>query len=289
MESPATANPPAAPAPTLSDELVIEARRGWQPIHWGDLWRYRDLLRLLAARDVRVRYKQTLIGVGWAVLQPLLTMTIFAIFFGKLAKMPSDGVPYTLFALAALTPWQLFSHALTASSNSLIENERLVTKVYFPRIIIPLASVVAGVVDFFVALTLLLILALALGITPTWRIIAVPPLLLLTIATALAVGLWLAALNTLYRDFRYTLPFIAQVWLFASPVAYPSSLVPEAWRWLYGLNPMAGVIEGFRWALLGTSPSIGSMFLVSIVVTLLLLYCGAVYFRRMERLIADRI
>ncbi|WP_447979305.1 ABC transporter permease [Candidatus Nitrospira bockiana] len=254
-----------------------------------ELWEYRELLYFLCWRDIKVRYKQTALGAAWAVLQPLLTMAVFTVFFGRLAGMPSDGVPYPIFALAALLPWQLFAFALTESGNSLITNKQLITKVYFPRLIVPVSAVLAGLVDFGIALLLLLGMMAYYGITPTPAVWALPCLVLLAIATALSVGLWLSALNVQYRDVRYTLPFLTQFWLFATPIAYPSSLIPEAWRAWYGLNPMAGVVEGFRWALVGTDTQPGPIIIVSTLAAVGLLVTGALYFRRVEKTFADVI
>jgi len=277
----------------LTGELVrIRPSAGWRSLNLAELWRYRELLWFMAMRDIKLRYKQTALGVSWAVIQPLLTVVVFSIFFGVLAKVPSDDLPYPLFVLTALLPWQLFSYALTQSSNSLVAEQRLITKVYFPRLIVPLASVLSGLVDFAVAFVLVLGLMAWYAwterpVTLTWAILTVPLLVIFALATALAVGLWLAALNVQYRDVRYTIPFLAQFWLFATPVAYPSTLVPEAWRPLYGLNPMAGVVESFRWALLGSGAVDGLMLGVSAIVVLLLLVGGLFYFRRLERTFAD--
>lgn len=267
--------------------LFIEPRNGLVSLDVSELWRYRELVGILASRDIKVRYKQTVLGAAWALLQPVLTMAVFSLFFGKLASMPSDGVPYPLFVLAALLPWQLFSHALTQSSNSIIENQTLVTKVYFPRLIIPLASILAGMLDFCIAFALLLLMMAWFGITPSLAILTIPLFTLLAVLAALAVGLWLAALNSLYRDFRYTIPFLTQFWMFSSPIAYPTSLVPEKWRWLYGLNPMAGVIEGFRWALLGVDNPPSATIAVSTAMVVVFLVSGVLYFRKMERTFAD--
>lgn len=277
-------------APTLPAPLEVTRIRpsgGWRALDLAELWRYRELLFFLTLRDVRLRYKQTALGVAWAVLQPLLTMAVFTVFFGNLANMPSDGKPYAVFVLAALVPWQLFAYALTQSSNSLVAEQRLITKVYFPRLIVPVASVLAGLVDFLVAFVLLLLLMAGFRVAPTWGVLAAPVFALFAVLTALAVGLWLSALNVQYRDVRYTIPFLTQFWLFATPVAYPASLVPEAYRPLYGLNPMAGVVEGFRWALLGTDAPDWGMMAVSAGVVLLLLTGGMFYFRRMEKTFAD--
>jgi lipopolysaccharide transport system permease protein len=245
------------------------------------------LLFFLSLRDIKLRYKQTALGVAWAVIQPLFTMLVFAIFFGQLGKLPSDGKPYALFVLVALVPWQLFAYALTQSSNSLVNEQRLITKVYFPRLIVPVASVLAGVVDFLVALSLVAIGMAVFGVAPTWAIVALPGLVVFAILAALSVGLWLSALNVQYRDVRYSISFLTQFWMFLTPIAYPSSLVPEAYRAWYGLNPMSGVVEGFRWALLGTDAPDWGMMAVSAVVVVVLLIGGVFYFRRMERTFAD--
>jgi lipopolysaccharide transport system permease protein len=280
-----------APTEEVPQPPVVRIRpsAGWRALDLGDLWRYHELLWFLAVRDIKLRYKQTALGVAWAVLQPLLTMAIFTMFFGILARVPSDGVPYPLFVLAALLPWQLFAYALTQSSNSLVAEQRLITKVYFPRLLVPLASVLAGLADFAVALVLVLGMIAYYEVPLSWNLLAVPLLVLFALATALAVGLWLAALNVQYRDVKYTIPFLTQVWMFATPVAYPSSLVPEAYRPLYGLNPLAGVVEGFRWALLdlGTPPT--ALMAVSALTVAALLVGGMFYFRRLERSFADVI
>jgi lipopolysaccharide transport system permease protein len=279
---------PDAPSPAAPlDVTRIRPSGGWRALNLAELWRYRELLFFLTLRDVKLRYKQTALGVAWAVLQPLLTMGVFTVFFGKLGKMPSDGKPYAVFVLAALVPWQLFAYALTQSSNSLVNEQRLITKVYFPRLIVPVASVLAGLVDFLVALGLLLLLMAGYRVAPTWGILAAPLFALFALLTALAVGLWLSALNVQFRDVRYTIPFLTQFWLFATPVAYPASLVPEAYRPLFGLNPMAGVVEGFRWALLGTDAPDWGLMAVSAGVVLVLLTGGLFYFRRMEKTFAD--
>ncbi len=271
----------------LPRPIVIRASRGWVPLNLREVWAYRDLLYFLIWRDVKVRYKQTVLGAAWAIIQPLFAMVIFSVFFGRLAKMPSDGLPYPIFAFCGLLPWQLFAHALTESGNSLVANERLITKVYFPRLVIPLAAVLAGLVDFGVSFIVLLGLMAYYGIVPTVGILALPLFLGLAVGTALGVGLWLSALNVQYRDVRYTIPFLGQVWLFATPVAYPASLVPEQWRWLLGINPMAGVVEGFRWALLGSPHLPGALLAVSVLVVVVALVSGLYYFRRMERAFAD--
>ena len=260
---------------------------GWTSIGLRELWEYRELLYFLTWRDIKVRYKQTALGAAWAIIQPFFMMLVFSLFFGRLAKIPSDGIPYPIFAFCALLPWQLFAHALTESSNSLVANERLITKVYFPRLVVPIAAVLGGLVDFAVAFVILLGMMFYYGIVPTWAIVTLPAFLLLAIMTALGVGLWLSALNVQYRDVRYTINFLIQFWLFATPVAYPSSIVPESWRALYGLNPMAGVVEGFRWALLGKSSPPGALLAVSVAMVVLILVGGLYYFRRMEQEFAD--
>jgi lipopolysaccharide transport system permease protein len=270
------------------DATVVrrQPQRGWVPVDIGELWRYRELLVFQAVRDIKVRYKQTVLGAGWAILQPALTMIVFTIFFGRLARIPSAGLPYPIFAFCALLPWQLFAYALTQSSNSLVDHAHTLKKVYFPRLILPLASVLTGLVDFGIAGLLLAGLMVYYEIVPGWAVITLPFFILLAVAAALAAGLWLSALNAKYRDFRYTIPFLAQLWLIVTPVAYPSTLVPETWQTLYGMNPMVGVVDGFRWALLGAAPP-GPMVLVSVAATALLLTGGMFYFRRVERSLAD--
>jgi len=273
----------------------IRATGGWRAVDWAEFWRYRELLWFLASRDIKLRYKQTALGVTWAVIQPLITMLVFSFFFGRLAKIPSDGVPYPLLVLVGLMPWQLFVYALAHSSNSLVAEQRLITKVYFPRLIIPVASVLAGVVDF--AITFLLTVGMiALYAAKGWfrfdltpKLLLVPLFALFALAAALAVGLWLSALNVQYRDIRYAIPFISQLWMFVTPIVYPSSLVPGRYRLPYGLNPMVGVVEGFRWALLRTaSPGWGPLG-VSIVVVGAMLAGGLYNFRRLERTFADMV
>ena len=276
------------PIPTTEEtELVIQPRSGWIAVDWSEMLHYRELLYFLVWRDVKVRYKQTVIGGAWAIIQPLMTMVVFSVFFGTLAKVPSDGLPYPVFAYTALLPWGLFAYALSESSNSLVNNQNLIQKVYFPRLLMPLAAVVAGLVDFGIAFVVLLGMLLYFGISPTWAIVTLPLFVLFALATALAVGMWLSALNVQYRDVRYVIPFLTQFWLFITPVAYPSSLVPEPWRAVYGLNPMAGVVEGFRWALLGKSDPPGVLLAVSVGAVLVLLMSGLVYFQKMEATFAD--
>lgn len=276
------------PSPSVDAQMIlIKPTRGWTSLRLHEIWEYRELLYFLIWRDIKVRYKQTVLGAAWAIIQPFFTMVVFSIFFGRLAKVPSDGLPYPVFAYCALIPWQLFSHALTESGNSLVGSQNLITKVYFPRLVIPIASSLAGLVDFCIAFVVLLAMMAYYRITPTLAVITLPLFLALSICTALGVGLWLSALNVQYRDVRYTIPFLTQFWLFATPVAYPSSLVPVRWRSLYGLNPMVGVVEGFRWALLGNAEGPGPLLLVSAFVSAILLAGGLFYFRRTERTFAD--
>lgn len=267
--------------------LIIRPSHGWVPLRLRELCEYRELLYFLTWRDIKVRYKQTVLGAAWAIIQPFFTMVVFSIFFGRLARIPSDGIPYPVFAYCALLPWQLFAHAMSESGNSLVASQSLITKVYFPRLVIPISAVLGGLVDFAIAFIVLLGMMAYYGIVPTVAVLTLPLFLLLAVATALAVGLWLSALNVQYRDVRYTIPFLTQFWLFATPVAYPSSLVPERWRALYGLNPLAGVVEGFRWALLGKAEPPGPLLAVSVTVVVLLLIGGLYYFRRMEKSFAD--
>ena len=269
--------------------ITITPSRGWVSLGLGDLWEYRELLYFLVWRDVKVRYKQTALGVVWAVIQPFLTMVVFAVFFGRLAKVPSDGVPYPLFAYAALVPWTFFANALSHASNSLVGSASLIQKVYFPRLIVPIASVLSGVVDLVCALSVLVLMMAWYGVGVSAKILWLPLFALAAVVTALAVALWLSALNVEYRDIRYVLPFVTQFWLFATPVAYPSSLLSEPWRTVYGLNPMVGVVEGFRWALLDTGVAPGPMLVASSIASLLFLVGGAYYFRRLERTFADRV
>jgi lipopolysaccharide transport system permease protein len=270
-----------------SPTLFIRPPEGWTSPGLKEIWEYRELLYFLTWRDIKVRYKQTVLGAAWAVIQPFFMMVVFSLFFGRLAHVPSDGIPYPVFVYCALLPWQLFAHALTESSNSLVANERLITKVYFPRLCVPISAVLGGLIDFAIAFVILLLMMAYYGIRPTWAIVMLPGFILLAIATALGVGLWLSALNVQYRDVRYTITFLIQFWLLATPVAYPSSLIPVRWRPLYGLNPMAGVIEGFRWALLGKAEGPGALLAVSVVAVILILVGGLYYFRRMEAQFAD--
>jgi lipopolysaccharide transport system permease protein len=267
--------------------VLIKPSKSWVSLNLRSLWEYRELLYFLTWRDIKVRYKQTILGAAWAILQPFLTMLIFSVFFGRLVKVPSDGIPYPLFAFAALVPWTFFANGLNQSSNSLIASANLLKKVYFPRLAIPVATVLAGVVDFVLAFVVLLLLMAYYHVAPTINIVWTPLLLALAFVTSLGVGLWMSALNVKYRDVRYVVPFLVQIWLFSTPVAYPSSLLHEPWRTIYGLNPMVGVVEGFRWALLGAKTAPGLMVFASAAASLLILVTGAFYFRHMEKIFAD--
>jgi homopolymeric O-antigen transport system permease protein len=269
------------------NEVLLEPPRGWLNLRLREAWEYRELLFFFVWRDIKVRYRQTLLGAAWAVIQPLVTMVIFSVVFGRLAKLPSDGLPYPVFSFAALLPWELFSRALSDASGSLVNNQQLVTKIYFPKIFLPVSSILGGLVDFAISLVILFGMMWYYGIPLTWRILVLPILILFALATALAVAMWLGSFNVRYRDVKYVLPFLTQIWLYASPVAYSSTLIPKQWRGLYGLNPMAGVVEGFRWALLGTQTTTGPMIGVSVLVVVVLLVAGLIYFQRMERTFAD--
>jgi lipopolysaccharide transport system permease protein len=266
----------------------LQPSQGWNGRTLSDIWTYRELLYFFIWRDIKVRYKQTLLGAGWAIIQPLMTMVVFTIFFGHLAKVPSDGLPYPVFSLMALVPWTYFASALAGCSTSLSGYQHIISKVYFPRLIIPIGAVVAPLVDFAIGFAILIGLMAWYRIVPGPSIVWLPALMLLALATAAGVGVWLAALNVRYRDVRYVVPFVVQLWMFATPVAYPASLVPARWRAVYGLNPMAGVIEGFRWALAG-GPAPGAITLVSAAVVVVLIAGGAHYFRRLEGTFADVI
>ena len=270
-----------------SRPVSIEPPRRWEILNLRELWSYRELLFFLTWRDVKVRYKQTAIGAAWAVLQPLLTMLVFAVVFGALIRVPSDGLPYPVFAYVALLPWTFFATALTRAGGSLVTDASLITKVYFPRLLLPVSAVLSSALDFCVAFLLLLALMAWYGIAPGPGVVTLPFFLLLALLTALGCGLWLSALNVRYRDIAYVIPFLIQVWFFLTPVAYPSSLVPERWRALYGLNPMAGVVEGFRWALLGTAGTPGVTLVVSAAVVAIIFLGGMFWFRRLEQGFAD--
>ena len=269
--------------------FLIRPTTGWRFLDLREMWVYRELVYFLTWRDIKVRYKQTAIGVAWAVIQPIAMMVVFTLFFGRLAKMPSDGVPYALFAYAGLVPWMVFSRAISDSSSSLVTDQRLITRVYFPRIIVPTATSLAAMLDFAIAASLLVPLMFIYGVTPGVEVVWLPVFLLLMLVTALGIGFWLSALNVEYRDVRYVVPFLSQFWLFLTPVVYPSSIVPERWRTLYGLNPMTGVIEGFRWTLLGTGDGPGPMVAASALVSVCLFVGGIFWFRRRERTFVDAV
>lgn len=274
---------------TITPVTIIRPKRGWWDINLPELWEYRELLYFFVWRDIKVRYKQTAIGAAWAIIQPFMTMVVFSLFFGKLAKIPSNGLPYPIFYYSALLPWTYFAGALQNATNTIVTHQNLVKKVYFARLILPLSAVLSGLVDFGIAFTVLVGMMLFYGIIPTWKLLLLPLFLSLATITALGIGLWLSALNALYRDVRYATPFLVQLWLFASPVAYPASLVPERWQWVYWLNPMTGVIEGFRWALTGQGQPPHALFAASIIAVLLVLIGGLVYFRKMEGTLADLV
>ena len=279
----------AAPQGDSLRVIHIQPRRRLRALDFQSLWEYRELLYFFCWRDIKVRYKQTALGAAWALLQPFLTMLIFSVIFGRFAKMPSEGVPYPIFAYCGLLPWQLFSLALSETSNSLVGNAHLITKVYFPRVLVPIAGLLAGLVDFAIAFVLLVAMMFYYHIPVHATVLVIPALLLFVLVTSLGVGLWLSALSVKYRDVRHILPFITQFWLYATPVAYPSSLIPHKWRFLMGLNPMSGVVEGFRWALLGTGQVDFRLMALSIVSVLILLAGGLVYFDRMESTFADLV
>jgi lipopolysaccharide transport system permease protein len=270
-----------------STTIRIEPPRNLFELRLREVWAYRELLYFFVWRDVKIRYKQTAIGVLWVVLQPVLNMLVFTLFFGHLAKLPSDGLPYPVFYFAALVPWTYFAYALQMTTNVVVDNQRLITKIYFPRLILPISSALSGLVDFCIGFVVLAVFTVAYGIRPTLAALWLPALLTLTLFIALGVGLWLSALNALYRDVKYVIPFLIQFWMFASPVAYPSTLVPSRWRWLYGLNPMAGVIDGFRWAITGRGQAPSLMLLASSAVVALIVLGGLFFFNRMESAVAD--
>ncbi len=274
---------------TPEEVVFLKPSRGWIRLNLADLWRYRELIYFLTWRDVKVRYKQTVLGAGWAILQPLINMVVLSLIFGRFANMPTDGIPRPIFTFTALLPWGLFAKALSDTGRSMLANRSMITKIYFPRLIIPLASVLGGLVDFAIQFVILIFMMLFYGFAPTLAIVTLPFFLLLALATALGFGLWLSALNVLYRDVNYILPFLTQLWLLVTPVAYSKSVVPEEWQWLYALNPMVSVVEGFRWALLDApAPEIGTL-LISSIITVIVLITGMYYFRRMERTFADLV
>lgn len=266
--------------------IRIRPPKKWVPINFSEIWQYRELLYSFVQRDVKIRYKQTALGFLWAIIQPLFLMVVFTLFFGNLAKVPSEGIPYPLFSFAALIPWTLFAEGITRSTTSMVSNANIMTKVYFPRLIMPLSGILSPLIDFAIAFVILIIMMAYYGFVPTIAIVLLPAFILLALLTSLAVGLWLSALNVKYRDFQYTIPFLIQIWLFASPVVYPASMLPQSWQYIYALNPMVGVIEGFRWALLGTKPP-ELLILVSVGVVIVLLIGGLFYFKRMEQYFAD--
>ncbi|QDG54885.1 ABC transporter permease [Persicimonas caeni] len=268
-------------------QTVIEARSGWRLIDWRELVRYKDLLTFLVLRDVRVIYKQTVLGIGWAIIRPLFSMIVFSVVFGKMAKVPSDGIPYPIFSYAALVPWTYFATAMTASTESLVKDRRMITKVYFPRLVVPLAPVLAKLMDFAIAFLLLIALMLGYGYAPTWKILFLPILVVMMVATATGAGLWLSALAIQYRDVKYVAQFLVQLLMYAAPVVWPASLVPDQYRLLYGLYPMAGVIEGMRASLLGTGAMPWELIGMGAISTTVIVISGAFYFRRVERVFAD--
>jgi lipopolysaccharide transport system permease protein len=291
---------PQTPAPVLNRPTtprlaaqpvvvtVIQPSTGWVPLRLGELWSHREILYFLVWRDIKVRYRQTVIGAAWAIVQPLMTMVVFSVFLGGLAKVPSDGVPYPVFAFCALVPWTFFAGGVNQSANCLVASGELITKVYFPRLLIPMARVLAAVPDLALALVVLFGLILFYGFRPSLdRCLWLPVFVLLAFVTALGVGLWLSSLNVKYRDVQHAVPFLVQIWLFATPIAYPSSLIPTPWKLVYALNPLVGVVEGFRWALLGTSQAPGFMTFTSALAAVMILVTGAFFFRRVERTFAD--
>jgi lipopolysaccharide transport system permease protein len=275
------------PHPASAPAIVIRPPKGWAPLDLREFAGAHELLYFLVLRNLKLRYKQTALGAAWALLQPLLTMAVFTLVFGRLARLDSDGLPYPVFALAALVPWTYFANAFTQAGNSLVEQQQLLTKIYFPRLLLPLAAIIAGLVDLAIAFALLLLVLAWYGIEPSFRLLAVPAFAVLAMATAFAPGVWLAALNVRYRDVRYVIPFLVQIWLFLTPVVYSSRLIPEAWRPLYGLNPMAGVVDGFRWMISPVAPAPGPGLAVSVAAVALLLTTGLYFFRRVERSFAD--
>lgn len=281
------ANAPASLAQPDMPTILIKPSKGWVSLRLDELWAYRELLYFFIWRDVKIRYKQTIMGASWAIIQPVFTMVIFSLFFGRLAGVPSDGLPYPIFSYAALVPWTFFSNALVQASNSLVNNSGMIKKIYFPRLTVPLATVLAGSFDFLLAFIVLLGMMLYYGLTPTINVVWLPLFLLLALITSFGVGLWFSVMNVQFRDVRYIVPFVSQAWMFATPIAYSSSLLTEPWRTIYGINPMAGVVEGFRWALLGTETAPGPIIFVSSLVSLGLLISGLFYFRRMEKTFAD--
>lgn len=279
----------ALPTSIEGFHIHISPSKGWVSLRLNDLWLYRELLYFFVWRDLKIRYKQTILGASWAIIQPLFTMVIFSLFFGRLAQVPSDGIPYPIFSYAALVPWTFFANGIIQASNTLVNNSNMVKKIYFPRLLMPVSAVMAGIVDFVLAFIVLLMMMAYFRIYPTTNIIWLPLFLFLALITSLGTGFWLSAMNAQFRDIRYIAPFLIQAWMFLTPIAYPSSLIPEPWRVIYGINPMAGVVEGFRWALLGTDTMPGLMTVISGIVAIIILVSGAYYFRRMENTFADVI
>lgn len=273
--------------PDTTPVFTIQPSKGWVSVRFDELWEYRELIYFLTWRDIKVRYKQTVLGAAWAILQPLLTMLVFSLFFGRLAKVPSDGIPYPLFSMAGLVPWTFFAFGLAQSSNSLVASANMLKKIYFPRLIIPISTVLSGAVDLMLAFALLIAMMFWHGVKLTPNVFYLPVFVLLAFTTSLGVGLWLSALNVKYRDIRYVVPFLVQFWMYATPIAYPSSLLKEPWRTVFGINPMVGVVEGFRWCLLGVHTRPGPMIWISAGVAVLLLFSGVLYFRRTEKVFAD--
>lgn len=268
---------------------VIRPSRGWVSLRLKELWAFRELLYFLTWRDIKVRYKQTVIGIGWAVIQPLFMVLVFSLLFGTLAKIPSNGLPYPVFLFSAMLPWSLFATGLSSGSTSLVANQRLVTRVYFPRLVLPIAAVLGSLLDFAVAFAVFIGLMLYFGILPTLAIVTLPLFIAIALLSAVGVACWLSAIDARYRDVRYALPFLTQIWYFATPIVYPVSFIPESWRWILGLNPMTGVIEGFRWALLGQPLDVGFPLLLSLALVAILFVSGLFYFRRAERIFADMV
>jgi lipopolysaccharide transport system permease protein len=274
---------------TQMNEIVIEPPRGWFNLHLAELWDFRELLFFLIWRDIAVRYKQTILGVIWAIIPPVMTMVVFSVIFGKLAQLPSDGIPYPIFAYAALLPWQLFSKGVEGATGSIVGNQNMISKTYFPRMVLPISSVLSGLVDFGIAFVILLGMMIFYQIPFTWRILTLPAFIIFILFTAMSAGMWLATLNVRFRDIKYVTPFLMQFWQYATPIAYSSSLIPDQWRALYSLNPMVSVMDGFRWAMLGQSINLGPLFAVSVVVTVVLFLSGFFYFQRMEKTFADLV
>ena len=273
-----------------NNEIVIRPRKGWIPVNLRELWQFRDLLYFLSWRDIKVKYKQTALGAAWAILQPFLTMVVFSILFGKLAKMPSEGIPYPVFVYAGLLPWYYFSSAVSSSGNSLVPSSNLITKVYFPRLIIPASASLSALLDFFIASVILIVMMFFYHFTPdALGVVLIPFLIFLTFAVAVGCGLWLSALNVEYRDFQYVIPFLVQIWMFVTPVIYPVTLFPEKYRWILSLNPMGGVIEAFRAATLGHQPINWNSLIISSVIGFMIFFTGMLYFRKVERSFADVI